>query len=135
MKCTFQQLYTDALYLHAAGAYLTPLSIPKVMWRRSYAKERAWSVGAVTLTGQLNDSGRRLSRYTLCTGCSSRMGLELNRGLCDEKQLTTRRSNGRTHVACFWDSWLLCDDTNPLFISTYKQTNYLLFDLHFNIIP
>ena len=63
------------------------------------------------------------------------MGLELNRGLCGEKQLTIRRRNGRAHVAYFWDSWLLCDDTKPLFISTYRPTNYLLFDFHFNIIP
>lgn len=88
----------------------------------------------MTLTGQLNDSDRSLSRYTLCAGSPTRMGLELIGGLCDEKQLTIRRSNGRAHGAFFWDSWLLCDDKKPLFISTDKQTNYLLFDHHFNII-
>jgi hypothetical protein len=64
--------------------YLTILSIAEII----YMTEQAWSIGGMILRDNLKFSKKKCTKTTFCTTNSTRTGLRLNLGLCDEKLVT-----------------------------------------------
>jgi len=73
---TMKENWAECTSLH----YLTILSIAEII----YTTEQAWSTGGMILMGKLKYSKKKSTKTTFCTANSTRTGLRLNLGLCDE---------------------------------------------------